>query len=281
MTKGKNRSWSQLKQANNNSHYNQYLKQTSNKATSKPVQKLIEHLSLFRTIFQIVQRDLLVNIFLLSDNPDSVDKNGMIPMIKPQQQRPNSRSMNDLSRLVESDYPPQYQQRRQRLLKKLDRYHDILHGLSEKLMLLINDHKRCDLKLLSPHSALQAKYLYYKHGEYILRLTTDIITKFQMILNICQTVYYLNYKLKESNLGQTMDSEYIAEGAESDREFNYYACSKDELKQQHAVLKIIPRKKMQAFQKLPKIANDTPSNSNGKLRMIHYLLLLVVMCVWV
>ena len=253
--KAKNRSWSQLNKQTN-STYAQSFKQQNNKVANKPIQKLIENISLFKVIFHIIQRDLLVKIFLPSENYD-VNKNGMVSLTK----KRSDRSLSELSRLVESTENPQQQQQKQTILEKLERYHGILHELNEKLMLLINDHKRCDIKLLSPHSALQAKFLYYKHGEFVLRLTTDIISKFQMILNICQTVYYLNFKLKENDL--TVNYYDQSEEGDYDREFNYYTCSREESKKQQAVLKILPRKKMQAFQRLPKIMNDNLNNSNG------------------
>jgi hypothetical protein len=157
---------------------------------------------------------------------------------------------------------------RHKMIQKVKKYHEILYELNEKLMQLINDRKESDVKLLSPHSGLQAKYIYFKQGEYVLRLTTDIICKFQMILNICQTVFYLHSKLAENDFsGFTVYSKLddYSEDFEYDREFNYYSCPKNELKKQYAILKLMPRKKMQAFQKLPKIINETRAKSRNFL----------------
>ena len=56
------RSLSQLKPSPTHPSYNNGRK--SHKAT-KPVQKLLRNLSIFKTLFHIIQRDLVVNIFLL------------------------------------------------------------------------------------------------------------------------------------------------------------------------------------------------------------------------
>ena len=56
------RSLSQLKPSPN-PPYNTSSRKT-HKAT-KPVQKLLKNLNIFKTLFHIVQRDLVVNIFLL------------------------------------------------------------------------------------------------------------------------------------------------------------------------------------------------------------------------
>jgi len=74
-----------------------------------------------------------------------------------------------------------------------------------------------------------------------------------MIINISQSVYYLNYKLRENDFsGELPGDEVEINGAEHhDREFNFYACSEAEQRKQFAVLKQMARKKAQAFQKLP------------------------------
>ena len=161
---------------------------------------------------------------------------------------------------------------RLRLIQKIKRYHEVLYDLNEKLSLLINDPRTCEIKLLCQHSALQPKYLYYKHGEFVLRITTDIIAKFKMILNIAQSVYYLNYKLKENDFEPTtqrINGSLISannEASEYDREINYYTVPEAEQRRQHQVLKEIPRKKAQAFQKLPTLAKIEPVKAaNGIL----------------
>lgn len=160
-------------------------------------------------------------------------------------------------------------QNRLRLIQKIKRYHEILYDLNEKLSLLINDPRTCELKLLSQHSLLQSKYLYYKHGEFVLRITTDIIAKFKMILNISQSVYYLNYKLKENDFEPTtprITGSLIAAEAvnEYDREINYYSVPEIEQRKQHQVLKELPRKRAQAFQKLPTLPKvQEPTKANG------------------
>lgn len=222
------------------------------KSPVKPVQKLLEYLKIFKIIFHIVQRDLIVGIFqnkLLFSETEHIFL----------AQRPKSKSMSDI---YSNDGSSEY---RLRMIEKVKKYHEILYELNEKLLILINDHKQEDLKLLSPHSNLQPKYLYFKQGEYVLRLTTDIICKFQMVLNICQTVYYLHAKLKENDFrGSTVYSklEGYSEHCEYDQEFTFYSCPKIELKKQYAVLKLLPRKKIHAFQKLPKLINETTRNLN-------------------
>ncbi len=74
-----------------------------------------------------------------------------------------------------------------------------------------------------------------------------------MIINISQSVYYLNYKLKENDFSCVPPSDDLeSNGADhNDREFNFYACSEAEQKKQFSVLKQMARKKAQAFQKLP------------------------------
>ena len=244
------RSFSQLK------HSKASHDQQTQKSSNKPVQKLLENLKLFKTVFHLIQRDLIMNIFLFKI-PNSEKNNIFLA------QRPKSRSMNDIN----SFFKANDQQNRQKMIEKVKNYHEILYELNEKIQTLINERKKCDMKLLSPHSALQAKYLYFKNGEYVLRLTTDIISKFQMILNICQTVTYLHFKLKEndfhgSNAYGCSKIEDYSEDCEYDREFNFYSCPQNEVRKQYAVLKLIPRKKAQAFQKLPKILNTDSSLGN-------------------
>lgn len=247
------RSFSQLKDAKTN-HLSSYSKdQQTQKSSNKPVQKLLENLKLFKTVFHLIQRDLIMNIFLFKI-PSTETNNIFLA------QRPKSRSMSDINFLFKASD----QQNRQKMIEKVKNYHEILYELNEKIQTLINERKKCDMKLLSPHSALQSKYLYFKNGEYVLRLTTDIISKFQMILNLCQTVTYLQFKLKKndfhvSNAYGCSKIEDYSEDREYDREFNFYSCPQNEVRKQYAVLKLIPRKKAQAFQKLPKLLNTDSS----------------------
>jgi len=250
------RSLSQLKQG----HQQQFSNFTKplHKSSTKPIQKLFDYLKIFKVIFHIIQRDLVVRIFQYKiPHSETLEAGG--PLFA---QRPKSRSMNDI--YTYSERTEETTACRNKMIQKVKKYHEILYELNEKLMQLINDRKESDVKLMSPHSGLQAKYLYYKQGEYVLRLTTDIICKFQMILNICQTVIYLHSKLTDNDFsGFSIYSklEDYSEDFEYDREFNYYSCPKNELKKQYAVLKLIPRKKMPAFQKLPKIMNETAISS--------------------
>lgn len=78
---------------------------------------------------------------------------------------------------------------------RLSKYHQKLLDLNEKLNILINDQSSCELKLLSSHSALSEKYEFYKHGEYLLRLTPDIVYKMRVILKLSEKSFYLSNSL--------------------------------------------------------------------------------------
>ena len=251
------RSISQLKPSPNPTSLHNLNGKKPHKAT-KPVQKLLRHLNIFKTLFHIVQRDLVVNIYLLDipkmghvdpgDNETNVTRaNSANPLSTRNSSR--LRHNETLKKSVEAQ-----EVCRQKVIKKIKKYHEILYELNEKLSMLINDHRSCELQIMSPHSVLQAKYLYYKHGEYVLRLTTDIIAKFKMVINISQTVYYLNHKLKENDFGELIGQ---LDESEYDKEVNFYSGPDNEVRKQYQVLKLLPRKKAQAFQKLPKITAES------------------------
>lgn len=170
-------------------------------------------------------------------------------------------------------YQSHQSQNRIKLIQKIKRYHEILYDLNEKLSIMINDHRTCELSILSQHSALQAKYLYYKHGEYVLRITTDIISKFKMILNICQSVYYLNFRLKENDYesttprinGSLTPGPHDDHMGDYDKEHNFYSVTENEQRKQYAVLKQVLRKKAQAFQKLPTLQKPSEPKTGNEL----------------
>jgi hypothetical protein len=70
------RSVSQLKPSPNPTSMHNLNGKKSQKAT-KPVQKLLKYLNLFKTLFHIVQRDLVVNIFLLDISSHQVTNEQM------------------------------------------------------------------------------------------------------------------------------------------------------------------------------------------------------------
>jgi hypothetical protein len=186
----KNRSIGQFKKpshnifANSNNQLtqsNQYYDLNGRNANKKPLDHLFEHMRQFKNIFQVIQVDLLNRILYNSYEtrfnlaPSNVIQN-----------------LHDNHDNSENNFSKQFANKD---FKRLRKYHQKLYDLNEKLFVLINDPTNCDLKMLSFNSNLPIKYEYYKHGEYILRLTGDIIYKMRHCLKLSEKYYQLNFKL--------------------------------------------------------------------------------------
>ena len=158
-----------------------------------------------------------------------------------------------------------------KIAKKLRNYHEKIYTLNETLSVLINDSKSSDISLLSKHSILPVKFDYFKHGEFVLRLTIDIVKKFRLILNLCQKAYYLNFKLNDNNMDATIRLNAILDSSdyeddyddENDEIANHSSKLDNEIKRDTAVLKAIQRKKANPSQKLPTIHSKSNINTNN------------------
>lgn len=118
------RSLSQLKPSPNLAFSNNSNGGKTHKAT-KPVQKLLKNLSVFKTLFHVVQRDLVVNIFLLDipklsqyDQPDAPSS----LMRSTDGDRPISRSTNEnISQKNNQSKNSQERQNRLKLIQRIKR----------------------------------------------------------------------------------------------------------------------------------------------------------------
>jgi hypothetical protein len=250
--------------------------------TAKPIKKLFKHLNLFRCLYHIMQRDLIVNVFLL-DKPklsSNNNNNNVVTFMSTPKTDENLSTINENinssinnNDTIKPSNNDMIQKAKLKINKKLRIYHEKIYNLNETLSLLINDTKNSDMKLLSKQSTLPVKYDYYKNGEFVLRLTIDIVKKFRLILNLCQKAYYLNHKLNENNSETTMrlntildSSDYEDDDDDLENENNDISnrCSKldNEIKRDSSVLKAIQRKKTNLFQKLPTINSKSNNNSN-------------------
>jgi hypothetical protein len=164
------------------------------KSVLDPVRRFFKNLSLLRRIYQIIQRDLIFNVLVKKLPADD----GNSETLHHHQQQHQQKKHLDLnyetgrftlkSRISISN---------SKNLKRLNKYHQILYELNEKVLLLLNDKENCDLKLLSNQTKLAQKYEFYKCGEYVLRLIPDVICKIKLILKLCQKCYELSDKFNE------------------------------------------------------------------------------------
>jgi hypothetical protein len=186
----KNRSIGQFKKPSQNSltnnsnnqmtQSNQYYDLNGRHANKRPLDHLFEHMRQFKNMFQVIQVDFLNRILYNS--------------YETRFNRPPSNAMhgNGDDDDGENNFSKQFANKD---FKRLRKYHQKLYDLNEKLFVLINDPTNCDIKMLSFNSNLPIKYEYYKHGEYILRLTGDIIYKMRQCLKLSEKYYQLNFKL--------------------------------------------------------------------------------------
>ena len=159
----------------------------------EPVKKLFKNLNLLRRIYQIIQRDLIFNV-LIKSLPES-DENGhndLNNLLQQQQQKKQHLDINYETR--QFTLKSRITISNTKNLKRLNKYHQILYELNEKVLLLLNDKDNSDLKLLSNQTKLGQKYDFYKCGEYVLRLIPDIVYKMKLILKLCQKCYELSDK---------------------------------------------------------------------------------------
>lgn len=194
-----------------------------------PISKLFKNLNLLRRIYQIIQRDLIFNVLIISLPAENIqqkkDKNRQTSIHSTSNVTLTSRTLSDLT-FKQDEYEVQnsttifsnklphldlnYETGRftiksrisisnSKNLKRLNKYHHILYELNEKVLLLLNDKINSDLKLLSNHTKLPQKYEFYKCGEFIMRLVPDIIYKIKIILKLCQKCYELSDKFNGSN----------------------------------------------------------------------------------
>lgn len=255
------RSISQLKPSVQQNIYNRKLLNST-----KPVKKLFKHLSLFRSLYHIMQRDLIVHIFLLE-----------IPKLTSGDLTKLSTaafmSSTDLTNetIKSSNQADVIHRAKLAIARKLRHYHEKIYTLNQNLSSLINDTKLTDLKLLSKHSILPVKYDFFKHGEFVLRFTLDIVRKFRLILNMCQKVFYLHEKLNESSssLETFLRLNQILDETASSEEDDEDSLTKldHEIKRDTSILKRIQRKKPNMHQKLPMLTRqpnvvegDPPAN---------------------
>ena len=159
-----------------------------------------------------------------------------------------------------SNYDELIYKAKTKVARKLRHYHEKIYNLNETLSVLINDTKNSDIKLLSKQSILPVKYEYFKHGEFVLRLTNDIVKKFTQILNYCQKAYYLNHKLNSGNLDSAMRLNNLLESSDEEQEQDHTSKLDNEIKRDTSVLKSIQRKKTNLFQKLPTIGTNSKSS---------------------
>jgi hypothetical protein len=166
------------------------------KSVMAPVKKLFKNLNLLRHIYKIIQRDLVFNVLVkTAPEVEEEKKGGKNLMPKENSRLEFQKNHLDLN----------YETRRFTLksrinisnnknLKRLNKYHQILYELNEKVLILLNDKENSDLKVLSNQTKLEHKYEYYKSGEYVLRLVPDIIYKMKLILKLCQKCFEMSDK---------------------------------------------------------------------------------------
>ena len=219
-----NRSYSQARKSNNNTSYLIQQYQNSNYDLNgrnvlkkiKPVENLFKNIKNFRSILTIIQKNMLDDLLGI----DSTQKNKPLTPIKSitegaQEQkeasnkihRPNSKSLNNINQINNFYQNRQNAQSipnlnnddldsktKMKYIQLLSKYNRKLYDLNENLNVLLNDQTSCDLKLLSADSNLPSKYE-YKNGEYVMRLTNDILVKIRYLLSLCESVYKINFKL--------------------------------------------------------------------------------------
>ena len=290
-----NRSYSQIRKSTNNTPYLVQQYQSSNYDLNgrnvlkkvKPVENLFKNIRNFKSILTIIQKNMLDDLLGI----DTTHKNRPLTPIKSinytptdgldhakenKIQRPNSKSLNNLHQinnfyqnrqnaqsipnLTSEDLDPKV---KLKFIQLLGRYNRRLFDLNENLNILINDQVTCDLKLLSFESNLPLKYE-YKNGEYVMRLTSDILFKIRHLLAICECVYKINYKLngnfnpiRLSKIGP----ENYKNSIESSNEFdNFKIESLDIDDEDAAILKQALRKKSKTVQ-LPKLVQRVDSKT--------------------
>jgi hypothetical protein len=270
----------------------------------KAIEKFLNHLNLIRQLFNLVRRDILLKILAI-ELPFNNYKNNSVE--SPDLLRPASRSLKNLSQLnqqqqigsistnnINSNNNNRKQNKDSSLLIHLRKCQIKLYDLNEKLEVLLNDASNCDTKLLSSNSQLPLKFEHFKHGEFILRLTNDLIIKIRLILILSERFFNLNFKLngnisyfqspntnlsitkKEADLINAMSKlnnhiNNIEDELEDDfLDLDNFDSDNNNYDDEHSscsVLKTITRVKHQqklAHQKLPKI-NQKQTNQNNNV----------------
>ena len=234
-----NRSYSQVRKSNANTPYLTQQHHNSNYDLNgrnvikkvKPVENLFRNIRVFKSLLTSIQKNMLDDLLgvdttykakpltpIKSINYSPVNGGGLLEQKDINhkdtkasvQQRPNSKSMNNLNQLNNFYQNKQNAQSihtltngsqdlvdhktKMKCLHLLNKYNHKLQDLNANLNTLVNDQVNCDLKLLSGDSSLPSKYE-YKNGEYVMRLTTDVIHKIRLLLAICEKVYKINFKL--------------------------------------------------------------------------------------
>ena len=184
------------------------------RSVMEPVKKLFKNLNLLRRIYKIIQRDLIFNVLVKSlpetGTMPSSDKNDSMSMLTKQ-----SSKLEVKQKHLDLNYETRRFTLKSRInisntknLKRLNKYHQILYELNEKVLILLNNKDNSDLKLLSNQTRLAQKYDYYKSGEYVLRLVPDIIYKIKVILKLCQKCYELSDKFNLNSSELLNDSKH-------------------------------------------------------------------------
>ena len=308
------RSLSQLRKSNNNTPYLTQQSQNSNydlngrPNNKRPVESLFKNMNVFKNLLVMIQRNLLDELVDLPPMQNEAAYKSPLTPIKSialsprsaerqekhanfnKMNRPGSKSLINLnqidskysnhkqpfvSQITKSISSLNYDNGHAKLKQSLKKYNRKLYDLNEKLTVLINDQTSCDLKLLSFNSNLPIKYEYYKHGEYILRLTTDIIFKMRLVLKLSEKAYQLNYKLnarENSNASRLSfyESDKIEEGEGSESDI----VSSSDGSNRDSILRKISRKKTNSRMQLPKInhrVNSKTANLNKDIRINNNL----------
>jgi len=279
-----NRSYSQVRKSNSNTPYLIQQYQSSNYDLNgrnvlkkiKPVENLFKNIRNLRSILTIIQKNMLDDLLGI----DSSNKSKPLTPIKSindqehkdasnKIHRPNSKSLNNIHQINNFYQNRQNAQSipnlnnddldaktKMKYIQILGKYNRKLFDLNENLNVLLNDQTTSDLKLLAADSSLPTKYD-YKNGEFIMRLTNDILIKMRYLLSLCESVYKINFKLNGNfnpiKLNKTGGNENFKSSMESLHELDSFRAENLEMNDEDPkILKQALRKKPKNIQ-LPKL----------------------------
>jgi hypothetical protein len=302
--------------------------------SSKPLDRFMSHLHLLKRLFVITQRDILLKILTIelpiASNNSTNDLSSTNNTTNLNElQRPTSKSLKNLSHttVVTSNHPNVNNLKQSvstnhvgkmlngnnansLITSNLRKCQIKLYDLNEKLEILFNDPSNCDLKLLSNSSLLPPKYDFYKHGEFVLRLITDLVAKMRMVLLLSEKFFHLHIRFNSitfngdsaqlhneelinylddliiTNNGSNLVDEFLNNNAELDTNkmdslLEIDSSNSNSNSSSNNILKSIARKKAipqqhvtnNQSQKLPKI-NTKPGVNNAapqKMNMMNLL----------
>jgi hypothetical protein len=182
------------------------------------VPKLFKNLEFLKQIFIIIQRDLLIylqNRDYLSDdeslNNYTFRKNYQLKV--PGRKRLSHSYLfgiddnnDDSSNRLNNNKKIGKQEKTIQLIVRFQHY---LDETNEKLSLLLNDYTSSDLRLLSEFTKLPQKYVFFKSGEYILRLIPDVLYKMKLLLRLFERTIELKKTIEIQNHNYTSSDKEI------------------------------------------------------------------------